>query len=527
MKTRLLAGAIIAGVGGTLGISTSAQALNLNPLGSGQVLLYPYYTVNAGNQTVISVVNKTDAGKAVKVRLREGRNSRVVVDFNLYLSPFDVWTASLFSRSDSGPDNPGNLVTTDNSCVVPRIKGNPNLPQLANGNRYIAFPNSGYSGANDDAGPDTLDRTREGHLELIEMGAMSGRENTSLAAIIHGASGVPANCLQVERAWLPAGSASAAVAYWTANALTDIDPPGGGLFGSAVIVDALAGIMMGYDAEAIEGFSGVALHTAPDAEQPTLSSARSDADSATAYVVSEGAVVTSTYPAARAIDAVSALFAQDRIYNEFVTSESVGGASEWVITFPTKYAYTDQALVGNSAIAPFTHVFPTAASAQNSGSAAIEIDTAIFNREDRLFLPACPDINAPDCLPSPFPPPPEDVPQLSWASNVISFRQANAVTAGSTILGSRLTVNFPDSPYFPHDGWLMLMPYWFEGFPPSTINQQRLRPDNNGGIWNGLPIIGFWAASYTNGQLTPGVLSNYAGAYRHRGRSHYVVPAAP
>jgi hypothetical protein len=69
---------------------------------SGSVLLYPYYTVRAdggGNSTayydtLISVVNTTTSFKAVKVRFLEGKRSAEVLDFNLFLSPRDVWTGA-------------------------------------------------------------------------------------------------------------------------------------------------------------------------------------------------------------------------------------------------------------------------------------------------------------------------------------------------------------------------------------------------------------------------------------------------
>ena len=68
----------------------SAQAVALNADGLGNVLLYPYYTVrepSAGNayNSLLSVVNSTSSAKAVKVRFLEGKNSREVLDFNLYL----------------------------------------------------------------------------------------------------------------------------------------------------------------------------------------------------------------------------------------------------------------------------------------------------------------------------------------------------------------------------------------------------------------------------------------------------------
>src|SRR5688572_6560925 len=97
MKKNSLTTALLAGLAGAAGLATTAHAVNLNPDGLGQALVYPYYTVNGGNQTVLTVVNTADNVKAVKVRFLESRNSREVIDFNLYLSAFDVWTGTVFT----------------------------------------------------------------------------------------------------------------------------------------------------------------------------------------------------------------------------------------------------------------------------------------------------------------------------------------------------------------------------------------------------------------------------------------------
>src|SRR6187549_3998986 len=90
----------------------SASAVTLNADGLGNVLLYPYYTVretSAGNayNSLLSVVNSTASAKAVKVRFLEGKNSREVLDFNLYLSHNDVWTATVIATAN------GAAVTSD------------------------------------------------------------------------------------------------------------------------------------------------------------------------------------------------------------------------------------------------------------------------------------------------------------------------------------------------------------------------------------------------------------------------------
>ena len=65
MNRKNLTAAVLAGLAGVAGIAGTAQAVNMNPDGLGQVLIYPYYTANMGNQTLLSVVNTTNQAKAV------------------------------------------------------------------------------------------------------------------------------------------------------------------------------------------------------------------------------------------------------------------------------------------------------------------------------------------------------------------------------------------------------------------------------------------------------------------------------
>jgi hypothetical protein len=118
MNRKNLTAAVLAGLAGAAGLAGTAQAVNLNPDGLGQVLIYPYFTSNDGNQTVLSVVNTTDQAKAVKVRFLEGYNSREVLDFNLYLSAYDVWVAGI-----ADVEGTPNLFIPDTSCTVPYLYG--------------------------------------------------------------------------------------------------------------------------------------------------------------------------------------------------------------------------------------------------------------------------------------------------------------------------------------------------------------------------------------------------------------------
>src|SRR5436190_22472775 len=170
--------AALAGVS-ALGVTGAAQAVNVNPDGLGQVLIYPYYTTRAdssGNAyaTLMSVVNSTSSAKAVKVRFLEGRNSREVLDFNLFLSKFDVWTAGIIPSSTGGA-----LVKTgDKSCTIPESK---TTLQLG-----VNFVNFAYVG---DGGGDGLDRTKEGYVEMIEMSSYTSTNCTSI--VVTHVGGVP------------------------------------------------------------------------------------------------------------------------------------------------------------------------------------------------------------------------------------------------------------------------------------------------------------------------------------------------
>lgn len=197
--------ALAAAISLALGLGSAdarANVLHVDPSGEGQVLLFPYYTVNAGNTTYLSIVNATLTSKAVKLRFREGRNARTVLDFNLYLGAYDVWTGAVFSLDDVGP---ANLLTQDTSCTVPALRTNSFLPQLVDGSHYAPFRNFAYADSVNDRGPVDLSRTREGFFEVIEMGTL--RVGSGLTQVVeevnhNGMPGsLPISCDQLLTNW--------------------------------------------------------------------------------------------------------------------------------------------------------------------------------------------------------------------------------------------------------------------------------------------------------------------------------------
>ena len=336
MNRKNLTAAVLAGLAGAAGIAGTAQAVNMNPDGLGQVLVYPYYTTNDGNQTILSVVNTTDQAKAVKVRFLEGFNSREVLDFNLYMSHHDVWTAVLADGGDLGfPSAVGlpHLWTNDSSCTVPYLYGDQGGLQALLDLAYTISP---------DGGPTGIARAAEGHFEMIEMGTLTG---AAAVAATHGANGMPADCDALVERWTEYTNADNGIWFDEAQddgqASTETSRNSGGMFGGAAVVNADHGTMYSYNARAIQGFDKTddGLHYIPGTIHPSLD----DGDQETAIVffgVPQNTATMLSYN--NSIEAVSAVFMHENIMNEFTTEDDIGAATEWIVTFPTKNFYVDE-----------------------------------------------------------------------------------------------------------------------------------------------------------------------------------------
>lgn len=145
MKKKLLAVGVAATLGALSGVSNAAITVAQN--GVGHINILPYYSVQSGNTTLISIANTDEVnGKAVKVRFRGAQFSDDVFDFQVFLSPADVWTAAV-----SLEGNVARLATSDKSCTLPVSVNQP-------------FVTARLLDANKAQG------TREGYVEIINMG---------------------------------------------------------------------------------------------------------------------------------------------------------------------------------------------------------------------------------------------------------------------------------------------------------------------------------------------------------------------
>lgn len=451
----------------------AARAVMVDPDGQGQVLIYPYYSTRDGNQTLLSLVNHDSTGKAVKIHVREARNGRSVLSFNLYLGEFDVWTAALFTAADGTPA----LLTRDNSCTVPAIKTNVQLPQLPDGTRYRSLSAAAYSGERSDGGPQTAERAATGYVEVVEMGSLNDNSDSDVFAT-H-VNGVPFSCASLQAAWATGG-------YWQAQPNEDLLPPSGRLSGSVNVLQVAEGSLYSVNATALSRFSVVVQHSAPEAPLPDLSSAVSEAtrQRVETIVAIDGRVYRSWWPQERAIDAVSAALSQARLRTEFSVETAIDARTSWVLTFPTRRHYTDPALVA-AALPPF-RVRPGAVA---DGEA---FAVSIYNREG-----ARPVGEASFGLP----PPPG--PRLCSATQRLQFVDArlNFYDPATLCAEAILPVQFNGQRFE-------------SGFSEIFLsgNGHRSRPALDGEQWEGLPVIGFTTMRYRNDVARPGEVGLYSGA---------------
>jgi hypothetical protein len=522
MKKNTMATAIIAGLAGVAGIANISTAVNLNPDGVGQVLLYPYYTVNGGNTTVLSVVNTTDSGKAVKVRFLDARNSREVLDFNLYLSEYDVWTGGIFSLTDTGP---ANIVTDDTSCTVPGIEdGIFQLPTLADGRRYFPFRTTAFTDySTAGLNQQSPTRTRDGYVEMIEMGSIPYDSDFGFGFFLTHINNRPADCSYLEAAWLASGTPGGS-GIWFNNAFIDMEAPTGGLFGGAAIVNVASGTYINYNAEAIDGFSAGVIHTPPGSIFPNLSSANGAvAGAVTSYVFDRGRLITSNWLTANngGANAVSAVLMREAVFNEYEVDPNLGAASEWIVTFPTRKLYVGS----TTSTAPWT----TSIGFSSPLSGVCErVSGRIYNREEDTFriFDFSPGLGQT---------------QICWEANPLWFtRTAPAANAATPIHGAPglngsvpalwtgvptyLTLFGITQKTF-NNGW-----FWLGFYDENAINPQGLlnpllrlplvetanaagtQPDR----YFGLPAIGYWALRVLNVNQGAGLQASYGGAYPHR-----------
>ncbi len=448
--------------------TTFSDAVEVNHKGLGEVLIYPYYTVNNDLNTFYSVVNTTADTKAVSVRFLEGDNGLEVLTFNVYLAAFDVWTGGLTSGFSTVAGHEGEPsvihLTTDTSCAPFLVKS---------GQEFLPF----VIDMDLDENNISLNRAREGYIEITEMATFVGG---TIPAADHTVVGTPTACNRIQADWADDG---------IYNTLNDESVPSGGLIGSASLVNVLEGLAFSYDAIALQNFwQGEGLHSEPGSLEPNLSSAFPESK----VLLDSGEWVTSEWE--HGFQAVSAVLTQFQIMNEYAIDSIVAGKTEWVMTFPTKRFHSNS--TNEELLAPFTQ--------QWDGSGACEmVAVDVWDRESNELSRINSSVD-----PEPQPRP---IPNMCYVSNVIEFAPTGVLgNSSSSILGADdyFTLNtssFGSPIAATESGWGRME--FMDSVVPSP---------STGAGFKGLPVIGFAVQQYTNTGAAEGLLAQYGALFKHK-----------
>jgi len=458
-----------------------AYALYVNPDGTGQALIYPYYTVQSANgdafNTYVSLVNHTASAKAVRVRLRESRAGKEVAALNVYLAARDTWTGAVL------PDGAGGakLVSSDLSCN-----------SVQNGQPW-ALPLSGaqYSGPNDDGIAGGPERLREGWIEVLEMGEIG--DPGAVAGLTHNAAGYPANCDAVEPG-LASGAGAAG-------------PPGGGLSGTLTLINVANGVNFAVKAEALDQLATRAFYRRASDPYPDFAAQEIDPVS----VATTGRTTWVSYWI-NPFDAVSAALMREEAWGEYVLDKATASHTEIVLTFPTRQFYRTINSGYQAPVVGNTGWLPNCWAGAGSPLLGTLLGIGFYDREANGYAGLTADHNGLGM--------PQD--GSVCASAAVLEVGTSPSTAPTGLLGSTTRGFYQQGKIGQaEDGWVAIMPY-DNSMSMQSLNRS-VRIDSLTGtvttgahVLRGMPMTGFVVRTFSNGTLhcSAGTcLGNYGGAY--------------
>jgi hypothetical protein len=463
MKKNLMSLAVAASVAGLAATAVNAGQF-VNPEKTGEVILFPFYNADNGNATNMHLVNTTAEVKAVKIRFVEYKNSDEVLDFNLYLSPYDHFAFGVIKN----PAGDGAaVITSDNSCTVPAL-GGPNgafsgtTTTNADGSitRVQPFVNYQY----DTDADASIQRTLTGHVEAIEMGVVANGGTTATAwasFATHGPTGVPAACAKLEQAW--------AAGAWAADESTNVSAPTGGLYGLAYHINVEEAASFGFEPTAIDDWAipTTVYHSDPGDLFPSLG------NGALTATVHNGDGTYSDLVFATGAQATSATLQTKSLMNDVMVNPAIGGQTDWVVSFPTKRLHVDGALAAVKK--PFTDNWVGKQAVTGTETPACEtVSVNQWDREEAITTPVTGFSPAPDA-------------QVNKICNEVAVIALGAGATSAMKVETGLTnLSYPYT-----EGWM-------------KISMAQSQAANTTTAVSGLPAIGFAAYKVQNGAMSYG-----------------------
>jgi len=551
MKKSVLALSITAAVA-ALGFAGGAQAmiaplggaganteLILNGDGRGHMLLVPYFTAQADNSTLINLVNTdTVNGKAVKVRFRGAANSDDIFDFQVFMSPGDVWTAAV----SKGADGRAKLTTSDASCTKPS-------KAVLNATSFVTArldPSLTVDGK--------ANGTREGYVEIFNMGdipPLVGGAGPTLAdlpgATTAGVGAGPANPL------FTAIKHKASVAPCSGTAWTNLDvtaiggsllwnlaataltprangllPPTTGLMANWTIINVVGAASWSGAAVAIQSVDTVtpAVSTGNVVYWPQTATAEPTPDNFTADALLRSAnvyepdgvtpdavpavaaafydlpdmstpysLIAAGSPRTQAVDLTAAI-AATAATNEFLTDTSISASTDWVFSMPTRrysmaldYAaigagddgrrFTDLFNVGPGLATAYFNQDNTLVTSRQI--CVLGIVPSVFDREENTLTSPTEVVVSPSS--------PADPLSFCGEASVLSINNGG-VASGSGALKASVALKDLDVTY--RDGWMTL-----------TVQSATAVPGTDGLPVLGASFVKAWAGANSFGASYP------------------------
>ena len=314
----------------------------VNDDNTGQVLLYPFYSVMNSSNTYLHIINTSSTeNKAIKVRFLEGRNSEVVLEFNAYLPPNDILALAIDKDGEGAA-----VLATDTTCTIPELG-------TANG-AYGGSQTTLFNGAvlrrqpfvpylyDAEKGNPSLARTQIGHAEVIELGVVDASIDLS-------------DCDAVQELWT--------AGVWSSNTATSVTSPTGGLSGNALFINPEKAYSMNVPVTHIDGWAKPATnyHTGTGTLAPQLD------EGVTSASVNGTTHDYTGQPNAGAL-ALSAALTTQWIYNEVQTEDTIAAETDWIATTVTRRFFTNT----ETASAPFTKSYDSS-SEDNTACEAITL----------------------------------------------------------------------------------------------------------------------------------------------------------
>lgn len=494
--------------------ATLADTLNVTPDGIGHILMVPYFSTNNGNATLLSVVNTdTVRGKAVKVRFRSAANSDDIFDFQVYMSPGDVWTANV----SQGADGKSVMSTTDKSCTLPF-----NVNQSFITDRLPAAADTATKAA----------WTREGYVEIFNMADIidDTTSTTDLFTAVKHVNGV-APCASAGFNWtkLQSDVTTGGANAWdlSANGI-NFRAPTTGLTGSWTIINvAGASVAWSGNMTAVRADVGTAASTGRIVFSPQMSSTAATPNEftsdpllrSTAVATAEGAAVrgevhgainaagvavipaanfdlpdistpyltagalnvatlgavagnTATHPIAQA-NMVSGALAVTSVVNEYLTDTSITAATDWTFSMPTRrygVAVNYASTATNKRIYTKGNQYFRSSNTSFSGNLVCVAASTLssFDREERF--PSAGFVISPGTA---------SALEFCGEVSVLSFNSTN-------VLGAALAAKNIDATY--RDGWLSVSTPGLAALPVAA--GPIANSDVDAAARGGLPIIG-------------------------------------